>query len=73
MFIYLTDCAAGLSGHICSKNCSHKITGHCNGSCVAGWEGEMCENGKIVFFYFKTLYSIKKYIISNIYVGVLSY
>ncbi|XP_078330348.1 uncharacterized protein LOC144624425 [Crassostrea virginica] len=45
------DCAAGLSGHICSKNCSHNITGHCNGSCVAGWEGEMCENECSVEFY----------------------
>ena len=22
-----------------------KVTGHCNGSCLAGWEGDMCQNG----------------------------
>nr|XP_022304590.1 multiple epidermal growth factor-like domains protein 10 isoform X2 [Crassostrea virginica] len=46
-------CAAGLYGSNCSKNCSmtcgnpgvcHKDTGHCNGSCLAGWEGDMCDN-----------------------------
>ena len=55
---YLTECAAGLFGNNCSKNCSltcgnpgvcHKVTGHCNGRCLAGWEGYMCENGKYVF------------------------
>ena len=54
----LTECDAGLYGNNCSKNCSltcenpgvcHKVTGHCNGSCLAGWEGDMCENGKYVF------------------------
>ena len=49
------QCAVGLFGNNCSKNCSqtcgnpgvcHKVTGHCNGSCMAGWEGDMCENGK---------------------------
>ena len=24
----------------------NKVTGHCYGSCLAGWEGDMCENGK---------------------------
>ncbi|XP_022306485.2 uncharacterized protein LOC111112903 [Crassostrea virginica] len=47
------ECAVGLFGNNCSKNCSltcgnpgvcHKVTGHCNGSCLAGWEGDMCEN-----------------------------
>ena len=54
---HLTGCAAGLYGSNCSKNCSmtcgnpgvcHKDTGHCNGSCLAGWEGDMCDNGKYV-------------------------
>lgn len=27
-----------------------KVTGHCNG-CQAGWEGEMCENGKYICVY----------------------
>ena len=22
-----------------------KVTGHCNGSCLPGWEGNMCQNG----------------------------
>ncbi|XP_078328061.1 uncharacterized protein LOC111112074 [Crassostrea virginica] len=47
------ECDAGLYGNNCSKNCSltcenpgvcHKVTGHCNGSCLAGSEGDMCEN-----------------------------
>nr|XP_022304591.1 protein jagged-1b-like [Crassostrea virginica] len=47
------ECAVGMFGNNCSKNCSlacgnpgvcHKVTGHCNGSCLAGWEGDMCEN-----------------------------
>ena len=55
---YFTECDVGLFGNNCSKNCSvtcenpgvcHKVTGHCNGSCLEGWEGDMCENGKYVF------------------------
>ena len=55
---YLTECDAGLFGKNCVGNCSmtcgdpgvcDKVTGHCNGSCLAGWEGEMCENGKYVY------------------------
>ncbi|XP_078330346.1 uncharacterized protein LOC111112509 [Crassostrea virginica] len=47
------ECAVGLFGNNCSKNCSltcenpgvcHTVTGHCNGSCLAGWEGDTCEN-----------------------------
>ncbi|XP_078330387.1 uncharacterized protein LOC144624457 [Crassostrea virginica] len=54
------DCTVGLFGNNCSKNCSltcgnpgvcHKVTGHCNGSCLAGWEGDMCENECSVGFY----------------------
>ncbi|XP_078330382.1 uncharacterized protein LOC111112904 [Crassostrea virginica] len=46
------ECADGLFGNNCVENCSmtcghpgvcHKVTGHCNGSCLAGWEGDMCE------------------------------
>ena len=64
--IYFTECAVGLFGNNCSKNCSltcgnpgvcHKVTDHCNGSCLAGWEGAMCENGKYVF---KTLFIPKQ-------------
>ena len=55
---HVAECAVGLFGNNCSKNCSltcenpgvcHTVTGHCNGSCLAGWEGDMCENGKYVF------------------------
>ena len=44
-------------GTNCVENCSmtcgdpgvcDKVTGHCNGSCLPGWEGDMCENGKYV-------------------------
>ena len=51
---HLTECAVGLFGNNCSKNCSltcgnpgvcHKVTGHCNGRCLPGWEGDMCQNG----------------------------
>ncbi|XP_078330364.1 uncharacterized protein LOC144624437 [Crassostrea virginica] len=54
------ECAAGLYGNNCSKNCSlgcgipgvcHKDTGHCNESCLAGWEGDMCEDECSVGFY----------------------
>ena len=54
---YLAECAAGLFGNNCVENCSmtcgdpgvcDKVTGHCNGSCLAGWEGNMCQNGKYV-------------------------
>ncbi|XP_078330363.1 uncharacterized protein LOC144624436 [Crassostrea virginica] len=54
------ECAVGFFGNNCSKNCSltcgnpgvcHKVTGHCNGSCLAGWEGDMCENECSVGFY----------------------
>ena len=56
-FFYLTECDAGLFGKNCVENCSmtcgdpgvcDKETGHCNGSCLAGWEGDMCQNGKYV-------------------------
>ena len=55
--IYLAECAAGLFGNNCVENCSmtcgdpgvcDKVTGHCNRSCLAGWEGNMCQNGKYV-------------------------
>ena len=64
---HLTECAAGLYGNNCSRNCSltcgnpgvcHNVTGHCNGSCLAGWEGDMCENGKYVLC---ALYAIYMY------------
>ena len=51
---HLTECAVELFGNNCYKNCSltcgnpgvcHKVTGHCNGSCLPGWEGDMCQNG----------------------------
>ena len=56
-YFLLTECVAGLFGNNCVENCSmycgdpgicDKITAHCNGSCLAGWEGEMCQNGKYV-------------------------
>ena len=58
---YLTECVAGLFGKKCVGNCSmtcgdpglcDKVTGHCNGSCLAGWEGDMCENGKHVYKFY---------------------
>ena len=59
ILIYSTECAAGSFGNNCTKNCSltcgdpgvcDKVTGHCNGSCLAGWEGDMCDNGKLSVF-----------------------
>ena len=53
---YFTECSAGVFGKDCAENCSmtcgdpgvcDKVTGHCNGSCVSGCEGDMCLNGKI--------------------------
>ena len=26
-----------------------KVTGHCNGSCLPGWEGNMCQNGNNLY------------------------
>ena len=55
--LYLTECVVGFFGDNCVENCSKmcgdpgvcdKVTGHCNGSCLAGWEGVMCQNGKCV-------------------------
>ena len=60
--VHLTECADGLFGYNCHENCSmtcgepgvcDKVTGHCDGSCLPGWEGNMCQKGndlyKIVF------------------------
>lgn len=55
---YLTECATGFFGNNCAENCSvncgdpgicDKVTGHCNGTCLAGWEGDLCQNGKYIF------------------------
>ena len=56
-FFYLTGCVPGMFGNNCVENCSStcgdpgvcdKVNGHCYGSCLPGWEGDMCENGKYV-------------------------
>ncbi|XP_078330388.1 uncharacterized protein LOC144624458 [Crassostrea virginica] len=54
------DCADGFFGNNCHGNCSmtcgepgvcDKVTGHCNGSCLPGWEGNMCQSACLVGFY----------------------
>ena len=49
-----TECSPGVFGKDCVENCSmtcgdpgicDKVTGHCYGSCLPGWEGDMCQNG----------------------------
>ena len=54
-----TECSAGVFGKDCAENCSmtcrdpgvcDKVTGHCNGSCLPGWEGDMCDNGNLSVF-----------------------
>ena len=56
--LYLTECPAGVFGKNCVENCSmtcgdpgvcDKVTGHCNESCLPGWEGDMCQNGNIMY------------------------
>ena len=51
---YFTECSAGVLAKYCVENCSmtcgdirvcDKLTRHCNGSCLPGWEGDMCQNG----------------------------
>ena len=55
---HLTECAVELFGNNCYKNCSltcgnpvvcYKVTGHCNGRCLPGWEGDMCQKGNILY------------------------
>ena len=50
----LKECSAGLFEKDCAEKCSmtcgdpgvcEKVTGHCNGSCLQGWKGDMCQNG----------------------------
>ena len=58
MWICFTECSVGVYGKDCAENCSmtcgdpgvcDKVTGHCNGSCLPGWEGNMCQNGNNVY------------------------
>ena len=55
---YFSECSAGVFGKDCVENCSmtcgdpgvcDKVTGHCNGSCLPGWEGNMCQNGNNLY------------------------
>lgn len=50
----MSECPTGFYGHNCAENCSmtcadpttcDKITGHCLGTCQAGWTGNKCEKG----------------------------
>ena len=74
---YFTECTVGYFGNNCDESCSmtcgdpgicNKVTGHCNGSCLAGWEGDMCEIGN--YLSRGSLYHLK-YILSDIYVCFL--
>ena len=42
---YGLDCRSQCSGH-CRDNaaCNH-VTGQCDGGCVAGWRGVLCDKG----------------------------
>ena len=42
-----------------------KVTGHCNGSCLPGWEGKMCQNGNDLY---KIMFMTLGYLSFNNYV-----
>ena len=76
MWISFTECPDGLFGKNCVKNCSmtcgdpgvcDKVTGHCNGSCLPGWEGDMCQNGNYLY---KTMFITSGYPSVTIYILV---
>ena len=43
--MYGNDCAEKCSMTCGDPGVCDKVTGHCNGSCLPGWEGYMCQNG----------------------------
>ena len=76
---YFTECSVGVFGKDCVENCSmtcgdpgvcDKVTGHCNGKCLPGWEGNLCQNGNILY---KILFIRWWYLLFNIYVLLFSY
>ena len=59
-------------GQDCVENCSmkcgdpgvcDKVTGHCNGRCLPGWEGNMCQKGNYVY---KIIFITLGYLLLNI-------
>ena len=69
-----TECSSGVFGKDCVENCSmtcgdpgvcDKVTGHCNGSCLPGWEGDVCQNGNNLY---KIMFITLGYLYFNIYV-----
>ena len=58
MWICFKECSVGVYGKDCAEKCSmtcgdpgvcDKVTGHCNGSCLAGLVGDMCQNGNNLY------------------------
>lgn len=54
-----TECTAGIYGYNCLNNCSNncgvpgacdRVTGHCDGKCQTGWQGDTCESGNDSIF-----------------------
>ena len=72
---YFTECPAAVFGKDCVENCSmtcgdpgvcDKETGHCNGSCLPGWKGDMCQNGNNLYksmFIIIGHHSLKNYVL----------
>ena len=61
-------------GKDCAENCSmtcvdsgvcDNVTGHCTGSCLPGWEGDMCQIGNSLY---TILFITLGYLLLNIYV-----
>ena len=76
---YFTEYSAGVFGKDCVENCSmtcgdpgvcDKFTGHCNGKCLPGWEGNMCQHGNTLY---KILFMRWWYLLFNIYVLLFSF
>ena len=67
----LIECSEGFYGYNCEEKCSltckipgrcDRIIGRCNGSCLVGWMGSMCNQGK---------HCMKNHVFKNIELQIL--
>ena len=50
LLLYFTECDASRYGEDCDSSCNchgncNKISGECDGDCIAGWVGNPCQYG----------------------------